>query len=339
MDANARWDEGCFHASSINQYLTCPRQYYFRHVLGLKSDDVAFASITGSAYHAALSWWHLARDTASMHAVDEHALLTSFEEDVQRRVRQCIETGKNLTGYDDAAMTKVLGEAAHIFHGYVNDRRNDVTLLCNERRFKVGLGTGKTIYPFAGTVDQVRRIPNGAGDGQEALDLVDLKSGKTKPQAVLLAIDYQLSVYALALWKGSFEIDEDTKTRWHCYSARARSIAICHLRDYIPKQKNEHSEEIILKGEYEINPKTKKKRQKRIPNPKFAEGYKKGDIGQVFYRTQRSEYELKQAEKDLGRVCAAIRFKMFFRRPVQQGACVGFCRYVEECSSERSDPL
>jgi CRISPR/Cas system-associated exonuclease Cas4 (RecB family) len=337
MDHNARWDEGCFHASSIGQYLTCPRQYYFRHVLGLKSDDVAFAAITGSAYHAAISWWHLSRETEDMHVPDEHALLTSFESDVQRRVRQCIETGKTLNGYDDAAMAKVLGEAAHIFKGYVNDPRNNVDLLCNERRFKVGLGTGKTIYPFAGTVDQVRLVP--AGGDKRHLHLVDIKSGKTKPQAVLLAIDYQLSVYALALFKGAWEENTDTETKWHKFNLRADSIAICFIRDYIPKQKNEFSEEIILKGEYEINPATNKKRQKRIPNPKFAEGYKKGDIGQVFYRTQRSEYELKQAEKDLGRVCAAIRFKMFFRRPVQQGACVGFCRFVEECSSERSDPL
>jgi CRISPR/Cas system-associated exonuclease Cas4 (RecB family) len=333
MSNSVAWDEGCFHASSIRQYLTCPRQYYFRHVLGMKSDDVALASITGSAYHHCISWWHRARDTDGMSVPDVDALVEEFSGECQRRVRVCLESGKEINGYSADAMAKALKEATLILGGYVADPRNDVTLLCNERRFKVGIGSGKTVYPFAGTVDQVRMRRDGT------YDLVDLKSGKTKPQDVLLALDYQLSVYALAMVKGEWETHSDTATTWEVIGQRADTIAICHLRDYLPKQKNEFSEEIILKGEYEINPATGKKRQKRVPNPKFAEGYKKGDLGPVFYRTQRSPYELTQADKDLARVCAAIRFKMYFRRPVAQGACVGFCRYVGECSTERSDPL
>jgi len=333
MNHSVAWDEGCFHASSIRQYLTCPRQYYFRHVLGMKTEDVALASITGSAYHHCISWWHRARDTDGLDVPDTDALVEEFSGECMRRVRVCMESGKEVNGYSPEALAKVLVEARLILGGYVTDPRNDLTLLCNERRFRVNVGSKKRPYPFAGTVDQVRMRHDGT------YDLVDLKSGKMKPNDILLALDYQLSVYALAMAKGEWEAHSDTETTWEVIGQRADTIAICHLRDYLPKQKNEFSEEIVIKGEKEINPATGRERQKRIPNPKFAEGYKKGDIGPVFYRTQRSAYELIQADKDLARVCAAIKFKMFFRRPVAQGACVGFCRFVGECSTERSDPL
>jgi CRISPR/Cas system-associated exonuclease Cas4 (RecB family) len=332
MNHNARWDEGCFHASAISQYLTCPRQYYFRHVLGIKTGEVPFASITGSAYHHVISYWHRMRDT-DRPVPDHLKLLDEFKNEVHRRVIVVLENPElELKGYDDAASEKVLTEAHAILKGYVEDPRNDVRLLCNERRFRVNVQSGKTPYPFAGTVDQVRMRHDGT------YDLVDLKSGKTKPQDVLLALDYQLSVYAIAMVKGEWETHSDTQTTWETIGQRADTMAICHLRDYIPKAKNEFAKEIIT-DEYEINPETKRKRKKRIPNPKYEEGYKVGDVGPVFYRTQRSSYELTQAEKDLARVCAAIKFKMYFRRPVQQGACVGFCRYVDECSTERAEPL
>jgi RecB family exonuclease len=329
-DPSAAWDKGCFHVSQIRTYLTCPRQYLFRHKLGMKSEEVGFSALVGSAIHNVISSWHLRQREPAI-----ERLMEEFAQDLERRRDAVWNAGKEIGGYDGvASMEKAIKEAGQMMGGYVEDRRNHVPLVANETRFRVKVQGGKTPYPFAGTIDQARRESEGH------LHLADIKTGKTKPQQILLDLDMQLSLYAIALAKGEVERVGDTKVEWGPVNERPAMLSIIHLRDYMPYEKNEFAEFTTHPTETEINPETKRKRKKKIPNPRFAEGYKKGEQrGPVFYTTQRSAFDLEQAEKDLSRICAAIKFNMFFRRPAAQGACIGFCRFVAECTADRSAPI
>lgn len=330
---NAAWDAGCFHVSQVRTYLTCPRQYLFKHRLGIKSDDVAWGALVGSAGHAVVSSWHLRQRGPAV-----ERLIEEFGQDLERRRDAAWNAGREVTGYDgEESFLKAMREMALMLAGYVEDRRNHVELVANETRFRVTVKGGKTPYPFAGTMDQVRRETN------DTLHLTDLKFGKTKPQQILLDLDPQLSLYAIACVQGELEQHTDVATTWVPLSERPAMLSIIHMRDYLPYEKNQYAEFTTHPTEYEEYTDKRgatRKRKKRVPNPRFTEGYKVGELrGPVFYSTQRSAFDLKQAEKDLSRICAAINFKMFFRRPVNQGACVGFCRYVAECTADRSEPI
>jgi RecB family exonuclease len=315
--------EEAFHASSVNQYLTCPRAYYYRHQLKIPETTANFSAFQGSAIHAAISAWHASDRSMS---VDE--LVDLFLGDLKARVTWAIGEGRDVEKYDgEPSINEACAFAQTVLTGYTEDSRNHVELIANELSFYLQIGK----YPFEGTVDQIRKLPDGT------ISLVDIKTGMTKPNSLLLNMDYQMSVYALAVKNGVFARKDDPEATVLKINKIPDSIAICHVRDYIPKKKNQFAETITT-DEYEINPDTGRKRKKRIPNPKFDEGYKAGDVGPVFYYTTRSENDLRNAEKDIGRVCASIRFKMFFRRPVAQGACVGFCRYVQPCQQELADP-
>ena len=60
--------------------------------------------------------------------------------------------------------------------------------------------------------------------------------------------------------------------------------------------------------------------------------------GPAIYRTYRTEEDLAYLEKDLCRVCQAIRFNIFFRAPSQVGSCNGFCRFKDVCLGEMETP-
>lgn len=316
--------------SQIRTYLTCPQQYQFRHVLGMKSEEVGWSALVGSAIHNVISSWHLRqREPTIERLVDE------FTQDVERRREAVWGAGREISGYNGReTLLKSVGEATAMMGGYIEDGRNHVPLVANETRFRVTIQGDKTQYPFAGTIDQARREREGH------LHLTDLKTGKMKPLQILLDLDMQLSLYAIALAKGEVERVGDLKVEWGPVNERPAMLSIIHMRDYMPYEKNEFAEFTTHATETEINPETNRKRKKKIPNPRFAGGYKKGDRrGRVFYTTQRSAFDLEQAEKDLSRICAAIKFKMFYRRPVAQGACIGFCRFVAECTADRSAPI
>lgn len=63
------------------------------------------------------------------------------------------------------------------------------------------------------------------------------------------------------------------------------------------------------------------------------------DKGPAIYRTYRSEAELQYLEKDVSRICAAIKFGLYFRRPANLGSCNGFCQYTNTCLGEIESPV
>ena len=61
--------------------------------------------------------------------------------------------------------------------------------------------------------------------------------------------------------------------------------------------------------------------------------------GPGVYITHRSEADLEYLEKDVARICAAMRFGLYFRRPANLGSCHGFCQHTDVCLGEMESPL
>lgn len=328
-------DRPIFSASRISKYLTCPRSYYFKYELGMSSDDVGWSALLGQAVHKVISDWH----TMSRNVTLED-LLDWFEKDLRGRVAKESAKGNTVEKYEgEESIEAAKIWATELVGGYIADPRNDVELEINESKFMVEVqGTGKTKYLFTGFIDQLRILPD------ERRELTDLKTGKTKPNDFLLQLDMQVSIYMLACQKGVLvKWDPETRTEYQVPMNQKPAIAsIAHMRDYEIRKKNEFAPKIKDPNKVKIpNPKGKGRDVIReIDNPKFAAGYKLGEQkGQVFYRTQRSEYDLRQAEIDIARICGSIRRRTFFRRPAAQGSCIGFCRFTKECVEERSEPI
>jgi hypothetical protein len=74
----------------------------------------------------------------------------------------------------------------------------------------------------------------------------------------------------------------------------------------------------------------------------YKRRYKDKEVGEekgpAIYKTYRTLEDMRCLEKDLKRVCQAIRFNMFFRAPAQLGTCNGFCRFKEVCLGEMEAP-
>jgi hypothetical protein len=319
-----------FSASEISRYLTCPRQHYFAYVLGLEPKETSYAALEGIAYHDAISAWHLFKRQEPA-----ETMVRDFERKLRSGVEKARGEGLDITGFaGDPSIEESITEAVELLTAYHADPRHAVELVVNEQRFEVEVqGPGKTAYLFGGYIDQVRRHPD------QSLHLADLKSGETRPNDFLLKLDVQLSLYALAMQKGRFFV-RDREVPPTEIAQQPQSLALVMLKDYRRRKKNEFAEFTTHETETEINPVTKRKNKKKIQNPRFVEGYKVGDLyGPVFYRTTRTLYDLRQAELDLARVCAAIRRREFFRRPSAHGSCIGFCRFTEECVQERAEPI
>lgn len=319
-----------FSVSAIRDYQTCPRMYYFARVLGLRRERTHFSAIFGTAVHWAISHWH-----AMKRRDDADTLLKWYHAKLLKEIAKANGKNQEIDGFDgEATFEKYAPTAREIFEGYVGDPANDVDLVVNEHGFRVAIRSPRgTLYWFIGFIDQIRAH----GDG--ALHVMDLKTGKTRPDDHLLTLDEQLSLYGIACARGQFRRGREDEP--FTIGQHPTSVQIVHLRGYETYKKNQYAETISDPDKVKVpNPKGKGRDViRKIPNPLFEQGYKKGERkGSVFLRSLRSEFDLRQAEIDLARVCAAIRRKAFYRRPSAHGSC-DFCKFRRECLEERAEPI
>ena len=91
---------------------------------------------------------------------------------------------------------KYCDNAIEIIRGYREDPLNtEVEILFSEVKFRVKIHS----HMFTGTIDQVRRNPDGT------LELVDLKSAQQRPCISFLLNDWQLRLYSYALAYGEIQ--------------------------------------------------------------------------------------------------------------------------------------
>jgi len=166
--------------------------YKYRHIDKLEPSFRYPGTVHGSALHLVLSWLHEGLWNGDLRSLYTKALnyylYSSDEEHIP--VRWQGDMGK------DIEALKV--NAVEILENYRSKGYNkDTIVLFSEVQFRVKiLG-----YLFTGTIDQVRKNPDGS------VELIDFKSSKMRPNQFAIPNDLQLTLYAYACKFGELLVD------------------------------------------------------------------------------------------------------------------------------------
>ena len=250
--------------SSLKAYLFCPRSYQLRF---LEDTPPAFRNpkaLFGSAIHELIR---------RMHADEwEMDLLEAY-----RQTFEMLEQGENAKipiRWQNEAKERALleEEAVAMLTAYREKSYNRETeVLLAEAPFT--LSVGKQV--FTGTVDQVRRNPDGT------IELVDFKTSRFAVSQAFLDVDVQMSLYAAALWRGAFRTDEGLRM----LGILPDRCTWYHLRHHIPYKRKTGA---------------------------FQAGDERGDPRLV---TRRSEADLEEFFEEAGMIAEAIGRGLFPKNP------------------------
>jgi len=178
--------------STLKTWLSCPLMYKFRHIDKLEPSFRYPGTVHGSALHLVLSWLHAGEWKGDLRALYTKALnyylYASDEEHIPVRWERDIAT--------ELEALKV--NAVEILENYRSKAYNqDALVLFSEVQFRVKiLG-----YLFTGTIDQVRKNPDGT------VELIDFKSSKMRPNQYAIPNDLQLTLYGYACKFGELLVD------------------------------------------------------------------------------------------------------------------------------------
>jgi len=178
--------------STLKTWLSCPLMYKYRHIEKLEPAFRYPGTVHGSALHLVLSWLHAGEWKGDLRALYTKALnyyLYASEED-QIPVRWKRDMAKEIEAL------KV--NAVEILENYRSKGYNkDAIVLFSEVAFRTKiLG-----YLFTGTIDQVRKNPDGT------IELLDFKSSKMRPNQYAIPNDIQLTLYSYACKFGELLVD------------------------------------------------------------------------------------------------------------------------------------
>jgi len=158
-----------YSASRINTYLSCPLQFYYQYVLGLRESDDFLGDL--QATHVGTFIHELLEDAFKIFIgkkplIDNKfkkyfskVLDEKFEKEIERRMRG---DSLLLKGIIETRMNKFLDEES---------QRSVEKILCLEKQFKAKLKVGSKIFDFRYTADRV----DDCGDNK--LLIIDYKTG------------------------------------------------------------------------------------------------------------------------------------------------------------------
>ena len=178
--------------STLKTWLNCPMMYKFRHIDKLEPAFRYPGTVHGSALHLVLSWLHEGQWNGDLRALYTKALnyylYASEEEHIPVRWKRDM--------VKEIEALKV--NAVEILENYRGKAYNqDAIVLFSEIQFRVKiLG-----YLFTGTIDQVRKNPDGS------IELLDFKSSKMRPNQYAIPNDLQLTLYSYAIKFGELLVD------------------------------------------------------------------------------------------------------------------------------------
>ncbi len=178
--------------STLKTWLSCPLMYKFRHLDKLEPSFRYPGTIHGSALHLVLAWLHEGEWNGDLRALYtkalNHYLYASDEEHIPVRWKHDMHK----------EIESLKANAVEILENYRSkDYNRQALVLFSEVQFRVKiLG-----YEFTGTIDQVRKNPDGS------LELLDFKSSKMRPNHYAIPNDIQLTLYAYALKFGVLLVD------------------------------------------------------------------------------------------------------------------------------------
>ena len=178
--------------STLKTWLSCPLMYKFRHIDKMEPAFRYPGTVHGSALHLVLAWLHEGQWKGDLRALYTKALnyylYASPEEHIPVRWKR--DMAKEIESL------KV--NAVEILENYRSKGYNkDAIVLFSEVAFRTKiLG-----YLFTGTIDQVRKNPDGT------IELLDFKSSKMRPNQYAIPNDLQLTLYAYAIKFGELLVD------------------------------------------------------------------------------------------------------------------------------------
>ncbi len=178
--------------STLKTWLSCPLMYKFRHIDKMEPNFRYPGTVHGSALHLVLAWLHAGEWKGDLRALYTKALnyylYASDEEHIPVRWGGDVEK--------EIEALKV--NAVEILENYRSKSYNrDALVLFSEVQFRVKiLG-----FEFTGTIDQVRKNPDGT------VELIDFKSSKMRPNQYAIPNDLQLTLYAYACKFGELLVD------------------------------------------------------------------------------------------------------------------------------------
>lgn len=353
-----------FRQSFINDYLTCPNMALYRWVLNLDQSAPFMSATLGSAGHAVIYKIH----TSRKYDYTYMEVLTMLEEAYNEQLKKEAVYPTLPKGCDtpQEAFSLLGPEYAKLILGYQYHPRNkEFHSTFHEQSFVLEIGglpdsndpTGTRLgsrYLFTGQIDQGGYYD----DGQLVVRDTKFRDNNFRPSRTELDLNVQATIYCAAVRFGTpacpacrpknirDDIDNTITLQYDgpCESCAAKigtpawprkypnKFELVWMNDFDVHQKDQHEKEVIDNTKPKIpNPKGKGPPvYPRTFNPKWAEGYKKGEYkGVGFMPTSRPPSSLNVMMSDVLRICDQIRAGVFYRNP--NDACNFFCKHRDSC--------
>lgn len=359
-----------FRQSFIKDYLTCPKMALYRWVINMQSTPPMFAAILGTAGHAVIRHMHETRIFCLSKIDLSTLFTQFFQEEIEVLKSKAPPTGESPlpavpAGHAnlDMAMYAVMPDYLAMLDGYQkHDRNRDFHTLLVEQAFVLVIpgvqdprtGITPPPYLFSGTIDQAGIY----GDGTYTERDIKFRDSAFRPSRDEFDLDIQQTIYAAALAYGVpacgtcrpkyvqrdvFDLDPQLTYLGPCEVCKAKigtpawpqnfptKCELVWMRDFNTYESNEYAEFVTDRSANKvINPKTGHLIMPRVPNPRFASGYKIGDQrGPGFIPTYRPPASLDILMSDVLAICDQIRAGVFYRLPGKH--CNFWCGFTDQC--------
>lgn len=353
-----------FRQSMVNDYLKCPQLFYYRYIAVLEQEQFYPAALFGTAGHEVIREMH----EQNRFNFKLQELSRMFAEFCVKELKDS-KTAVSVSTKYSHIQEQIQNEApfyVSLLNGYQkNDSNSEFNCIFNEQRFVLRLPASfpnpRTLHApqdsdiiFTGTIDQAGWYP----DGRFALRDIKFRDNAFRPGRIQQLLDLQINLYSYSLKHGLPACDEcapvqdidGTKTgtigklfyNGPCEDCEKKIgtaqwpgeypqvSEILWMRDYEGHKRDEHEKFILHPTLKERNPDTGRMRKKRILNPEWKDGYKKGDpkgSGSIAY--ERSPDYLFLSIVDATRIIHSIRSGFIFRRP--SNTCNFECPFSRQC--------
>lgn len=292
---------GTIHQSDIGLYLTCPMQYYLRKKLQQPEPGRHPNAVTGSALHWAIDMWHKDGQKVWNRLQCDRWLEYYFNEtikgnDPMTRAHAEGPIPPVMWEWGKYDQERLLSEAQIVFYNYTGQEHNlKAHVLMSEAEFDV------TYYRthYAGSIDQIRIADDGT------LELWDFKYSGFKPNIAYLDRNYQFTLYAFAMLRGSFfnpSLESESNEIYHTQIGELPARCVWyHLPNLFPYKRS-------------------------------TGNAKKGDLrGDPRLFTYRDANTVKYGMKHIRKIVSNIRRDVFPMAPRVSGSCNAFCHLHDAC--------
>ena len=345
-----------FRQSFIKDYLSCPKMSLYRWILQLEEEQPFMAGFFGTAGHAVVYDMHEKKNFAMSQLEILEIFETTFYEEIDKATHLpsiAPSFGSIQDQFDEMSAGYVT-----LIQGYQTKKENtEFMSTIHEQLFvlefpveildEYGNITNET-FMFTGQIDQGGYYP----DGVFALRDIKFRQDAFRPSRTEFDLDIQMTVYSAAMKWGvpsceacrpTYDAEGERVYNGPCEACEAKIgtpqwpqkypeiSQLIWMRDYERRTKDRYAKMIKdpLKRK-EFSSITGRKVIREVINPKWEDGYKKGDYkGPGLIKTVRSPSAIEIFMADVINICINIRNGVFYRNPGEK--CNFWCRYREQC--------